>query len=337
MDMKVAEASGRIGAWASGRIGAWASGQEMDASTLPSGAPNTFSENIPDWQSIHLAEAQKLAPNLGNGVVVAVIDTGLDLAHPVFQGHLTASSTWHDYAAGGDDMDPSDVQTVGNADYGHGTAVADLVLQLAPNAKIMPIRALTADGLGSSVDLAKAVDWAASHGAQVINLSATSDVDNTLGTALNNAAAKGIYITLAAGNGAVNRVAFPARNTIKTDTFSQYSLNAGAVNTNTTLADFSNYGNALEITAPGVSLTSAVPGGYALVSGTSFSTPVLSGALALALGERTRDNMRGRLAQQLDATGTNIDSANSALISAAGSGVLGSGLVNAQAFFQSVK
>ncbi len=234
-------------------------------------------------------------------------------------------------------MDPTDVQTTGNADYGHGTAVADLVLQLAPNAKIMPIRALTADGLGSSVDLAKAVNWAVSKGAQVINLSATADVDNTLGTALSNAAAKGIYITLAAGNGGVNKVAFPARNTVKSDTFSQYSLNAGAVNANTALADFSNYGNALEITAPGVSLTSAVPGGYALVSGTSFSTPVLSGALALALGERTKGNMRGRLAQQLDATGTNINSANSTLLATAGSGVLGNGLVNVQAFLQSVK
>ncbi len=86
MDMKTAEASGRIGAWASGRIGAWASGQELNASTLPSGARNTFSENLNDWQSIHLSEAQKLAPNLGTGVVVAVIEHGSGPLAPGLSG-----------------------------------------------------------------------------------------------------------------------------------------------------------------------------------------------------------------------------------------------------------
>ena len=126
-DMLMAEVSGRIGAWAKGRIGAWASGQDLDASTLPDGTPNTFSENIAAWKSIHLAEAQQLAPRLGQGVTVAVIDTGIAPLHPVFQGHLAPVSTWYDFTDG--DADPTEVPTQGNGAYGHGTGVADVVLQ----------------------------------------------------------------------------------------------------------------------------------------------------------------------------------------------------------------
>ena len=233
--MKVAEVSGRIGAWASGRIGAWASGQEIDASTRADGVPNTFSENLPAWQNIHLAEAQVLAPNLGKGVVVAVIDTGLDLSHPALQGHLSPASTWYDFVSG--DANPTDVQTTGNAAYGHGTAVADVILQVAPNATILPIRALSADGSGSSANLAAAVNWAASHGAKIINISATSSVDTTLTTAMSNAAAKGIYMTVAAGNESTDLLPFPARKATNTDVMGQYTLNIGAVDKGMSMAE----------------------------------------------------------------------------------------------------
>ena len=334
--MKIAEVSGRIGAWASGRIGAWASGQEVDASTRADGIPNTFSENVPAWQSIHLSEAQGLAPHLGEGVKIAVIDTGIDFSHPAFQGHLTPNDTWKDII--NNDGDPTDVPTAGNAAYGHGTAVADVILQLAPNAKIMPIRALTADGSGTSDDIAAGVTWAVRQGAKIINISATTNVDTTLSRALESAAMQGVYITLAAGNEGVDHVAYPARNSVKADTLSQYSLNSGAVNSSSALADWSNYGETLEISAPGVQLATALPGGYGLVSGTSFASPVLAGTLALALGESLQPGSRGKLAQQIDATATNINKANGRLFTPTTTiNPLGSGLVNAQAFLQSVK
>ena len=334
--MKVAEVSGRIGAWAKGRIGAWAKGQELDASTRADGVPNTFSENLAAWQGIHLSEAQQLAPNLGSGVVVAVIDTGIDLNHPAFQGHLTPASTWYDVVSG--DADPTDVQTTGNAAYGHGTAVADVVLQLAPNAKIMPVRALTADGSGTSANLAAAVNWAVSHGARIINISATSNVDTTLTAAMSNAAAKGVYMTVAAGNESTDMLPFPARNTTKTDALGQYTLSIGAVSSDKSMPSWSNFGDWMEITAPGAELATAVPGGYALASGTSFAAPVLAGTLALALGEPTRAAATGQLAQQINATGSNIDQYNSSKFADRSiKKPLGNGLVNVQAFLQSVR
>ena len=330
-DMKMAEVSGRIGAWASGRIGAWASGQEIDASTVPGGANNTFGENLPSWQSIHLAEAQQLSPNLGRGVTVAVIDTGIAPTHPMIKDHLSAQSSWMDFS--NNDTDPTEVPTQSNGAYGHGTAVASLILQVAPNATILPIRALDSDGYGSSTNLAKAVNWAVSQGAQVINISAVSNVDTILTTALDTAALKGIYVTLAAGNEGVDKVPYPAINAEKSTLFKQYGLNVGAVNSSAQLASWSNYGNDLEVTAPGVNLIAAMPDGYASVSGTSFAAPVLAGTLALALGDPYRLTYKGRLADQLDLTGTNINALNAAYQK----DDLGSGLVNAQAFLQSVK
>ncbi|GGO35020.1 S8 family serine peptidase [Deinococcus humi] len=331
--MKLAAATGRIGAWATGRIGAWATSR--DASTVPGGALNTFSENIAAWNLIHLSEAQALAPQLGKDVIVAVVDTGLDLSHPVFSNRLTAPGTWYDFV--GRDTNPTDVRTATSAMYGHGTAVASLILQVAPGARILPIRALNADGEGTVADLAAGVDWAIQQGAQVINVSAVSSVDSDLSLALARAAAQGIYVTLAVGNEGVQRIAYPARNSTMKNVLGQYAVNAGAVNSDRSLASWSNYGSALELTAPGVALATAVPGGnYALVSGTSFATPVLSGTLALALGESYQKAFRGQLALQLNATATDIKSANLALSNGA-SDVMGNGVVNAQAFLQKVR
>ncbi len=311
-------------------------GQELDASTRADGVPNTFSENLAAWQSIHLAEAQQLAPNLGEGVKIAVIDTGIDLSHPAFQGHLTPNDSWKDTI--NNDGDPTDVPTAGNAAYGHGTAVADMILQIAPNAVIMPIRALTADGSGTSDNIAAGVSWAVRQGAKIINISATTNVDNTLTKALQNAAMQGVYITLAAGNEGLDHVAYPARNSVKADTLSQYALNSGAVNSASALADWSNYGETLEISAPGVEVATAMPGGYGLASGTSFASPVLAGTLALALGESLKPGMKSKLGQQINATGTNIAKANGRLFTPTTTeNPLGSGLVNAQAFLQSVR
>ncbi|GGL85457.1 hypothetical protein GCM10010840_24200 [Deinococcus aerolatus] len=331
--MKSAAASGRIGAWAKGRIGAWAKG--LDSSTVASGVPNTFSENAAAWKLIKLPEAQAMAPNLGRGVVVAVIDTGLDVSHPVFAGHLTAPESWYDFV--GQDTDPSDVSSSGGDLYGHGTAVASLVLQVAPEARILPIRVLNATGGGTVKNLAAGVDWAVKQGAQVINLSVASGVDGELSLALERAAAQGIYITLAAGNEGFQQVAYPARNTTKEDSMlGRYGVNAGAVSPDMALADWSNYGNTLELAAPGVDLATAVPNGeYAVVNGTSFAAPVLSGTLALALGESYSPTLKGQLALMMNTTATDITPANRGLTRGK-SNILGNGVVNAWLFMKKV-
>ena len=262
---------------------------------------------------------------------MAVINTGIDPKHPMIKNNLSKKSDWMDFS--NNDTDPTEVPTQSNGAYGHGTAVASLILQVAPNATILPIRALDSDGYGSSSNLAKAVNWAVSQGVQIINISAVSNVDTALTVALDTAALKGVYVTLAAGNEAVNKMPYPAINAEKSGVFKQYGLNVGAVNSSAQLASFSNYGNDLEINAPGVDLIAAVPDGYASVSGTSFSAPVLAGTLALALGEKYKLIYKGKLADQLDLTGTNINALNTTYKKDA----LGYGLVNAQAFLQSIK
>ncbi|WP_309570495.1 S8 family serine peptidase, partial [Deinococcus sp.] len=222
-----------------------------------------------------------------------------------------------------------------NADYGHGTGVAGVILQIAPKAKIMPIRAMTSDGSGLTSDLAAGVDWAVAHGAQVINVSAVSSVDTTLSDAISRAGTKGVYVTLAAGNDAWN-VSYPARRSQQNNAFGQYAINAGAVNSDKTLADFSNYGLGLEISAPGVDIATPLPGGgYGLATGTSFSTPVLAGTLALALGQPYQAQYRGQLAQQMDGTGSNITSYNPT-IDWNGQN-LGYGLLDAAAFIKRIQ
>ena len=318
----VAEASGRIGAWASGTL----------ASTTPDGSSNTFSDNLQAWSQTHLGGGQLLAPHLGAGVTVAVIDTGLDLKHPQFQGHLAPAADWYDFL-GADSVaqEEGDSSTEG---YGHGTAVASLMLQVAPHATILPLRVIAPNGTASADTVARAIDYAVAHGADVINLSIVSGVDSTLSTAIGNAAAKGIYVTMAAGNQGTNPVMYPSRFAGQNSTLGQYSLSVGSIETSNVQSDFSNYGNQLEVLAPGRLLTTAYPNQvFAQVTGTSFASPVVAGTLALALGEALPSRYTGLLANKLEANETNVSQYNAQYLV---DGALPYGLLNTQSFVKSV-
>ncbi|MBV9959755.1 MAG: S8 family serine peptidase, partial [Acidobacteria bacterium] len=102
-------------------------------------------------------------------IVVAVLDTGIDLNHPAFAGRLVAPSDMYDFV--GNDPDPSEEGSAEIGPYGHGTHVAGLIAMVAPDAKIMPLRVLGADGKGDFFRLAEAIKFALAHGANVINLS----------------------------------------------------------------------------------------------------------------------------------------------------------------------
>src|SRR4051812_46818445 len=133
----------------------------------------------------------------GAGAVVAVIDTGGLASHQDLQGRLVAG---HDFV--GNDDDPND-------ENGHGTHVTGIVAandgngigvsSVAPDAKVMPVRVLDADGSGSSGDIAAGIDWAVAHGAQVINLSLGPDVpvvDSApeIGEAIDRALNRGVVV-----------------------------------------------------------------------------------------------------------------------------------------------
>ena len=323
----MAEASGKIGAWASGRIGAWASSSQ--ASTVTGGLVNTFQEDLPMWNQIHLTEAQLSAPTLGAGVRVAVIDTGIDLNHPAFQSHLAPVSDMYDFVNG--DAVPQEQGSTSDLAYGHGTAVASLILQVAPNATILPVRVLSPNGSALPSTVASGIDWAVAHGANIINLSVVSNVDTSLSAALSNAAAKGVYVVMAAGNEGTNPPMYPARFAQQATALGTHSLSVGSIEVDNTQSDFSNYGAQLKVLAPGRLLTVAFPDGrVAQATGTSFATPVVAGVLALGASKNTSTSA---LTDLLKGSETNVSSSNTAYLADES---LPYGLLNAQAFINSV-
>ncbi len=228
----------------------------------------------------------------GAGVRVAVIDTGVDLDHPELAGRIAAAST--DIVSG----DPDQVDDID----GHGTTVAGIIAArrngalahgVAFQAEVLAVRA---DAAGSCLtgcafdesDVAAATDYAVDHGAQVINysLGGASSVSPTLQSALAAAADAGVVLVLAAGNDAQADPTFPARFA-ETAAAEGLAIAVGAVDADDQLASFSNRaGSARQqfLVAPGVGiLAPALGGGAAMVSGTSFSTPHVSGAAALVL------------------------------------------------------
>jgi thermitase len=325
----MAEASGRIGAWASGRIGAWASSTRT--STALDGRANTFEDNLPMWTQVRLAEAQRAAPELGGGVKVAVIDTGIDLTHPAFQNHLVPAAEMNDFVD--HDGVPQEMGTTGNLAYGHGTAVASLILQIAPNATILPVRVLGPDGSALPSAVAAGIDWAVGQGATVINLSVVSHTDASLSVALKNAADRGIYIVMAAGNEGTDPPLYPAKFAQQNNDLGGHSLSVGSIDIDNLKSDFSNYGAQLKVLAPGRLLTVAFPDNrVAQATGTSFATPVVAGVLALGAGRHVSST--ASLTEVLKNSETNVDAYN---MTYGGGLPLPYGLLNAQSFVNNVR
>ena len=241
-----------------------------------SGTPDAYAEQ-PAAAAIHLDQAHEIAA--GAGVIVAILDSGIDPRHPLLR---------HAYAGGIDlvdgDDDPTDRRDFldddgdGQVDetYGHGTHVAGIIHLVAPEAKLLAVRVLDADGRGSLFDVANGVLWAMDHGAKVINLSLGSlKSSDALQNALSEAENRGIIVISSAGNwGASTPVEFPAK--------SSHVAAVAAVDASAMPASFSSYGNNIALSAPGVGVRSTYPGGsYRLWSGTSMAAPFVAGTCAL--------------------------------------------------------
>jgi subtilisin family serine protease len=160
--------------------------------------------------------------------------------------------------------------------FGHGTIVAGLIHVVAPRARILPLKAFASDGTGRSADIAQAIYYAVLQGARVLNLSFTFENESQevlYATAF--AAQQGCIVVAAAGNEGLVVQRWPAEH--------DWVVGVGATTLWDTRAPFSNQGyGTFKVGAPGVDLVSIFPGGYyAAVSGTSFSTPLVSGAVAL--------------------------------------------------------
>ena len=250
-----------------------------------SSIPSLPAQNNVAFSQVRLPQAQAISRNFGAGVKVAVIDTGIDLTHPIFAGRLAPAAEWKDYVD--NDAIPQEVGTSIDHGYGHGTGVAGVILQVAPKATILPLRVLDKNGSGDLDKVVLAVDWAIAKGAQVINLSLGSAQNQTsLTTELQYAASKKVYVVASAGNdGLLDGITYPAAST-HSGSQEGFVFGIGSVNSSDILSSFTNYGWSLLGVAPGESIFSSFPGKMAAsFTGTSFAAPIFSGALALGLKE----------------------------------------------------
>jgi thermitase len=275
-------------AWSSGWT-VWGSGSSAWSSGNTDNIP---AENVKIWQKIKLFEASKLATRAGDGVKIAVIDSGIDLNHPAFQGALVGQSDMWDWVDA--DSTPQDVKGSGsNHGYGHGTAVAGIVLQVAPKAKIMPLRVLDSAGNGDTANVIAAIDYAVAHGAKIINLSLGTDYDKSLDNTIKSATKAGVFVIASSGNTGDGNITYPASDALIKGFWGEMSLGVGSSDVNDKKSSFSTYGDSLEMTAIGEKISSPAPGGLMGVwNGTSMAAPMVSAGFALALGERSYKDMR---------------------------------------------
>ncbi len=233
------------------------------------------------------------ARSRGQGVKVAVVDTGVDLRHPDLQGRLAGG-----YNALRPGRDPAD-------DNGHGTHVAGTaaasddaggVVGVAPEAHLYAVKVLDAFGSGMLSDLVDGLHWCLGEGIQVVNMSLGSEHTNaTFAEAIRRAHEGGLLLVAAAGNSGPGQdtVQYPARYP---ETVSVSAINAGG-----SMPDFASRGPRVDILAPGQDVLSDWPGGgLRTLSGTSMAAPHVSGAAALLLaakGPLPPDEVRLRLRQ----------------------------------------
>lgn len=247
---------------------------------IPAGNPYTIWKWGGQDQSSYVNQAAFQQVNLdpaldhfqGNGVTVAVLDTGADLTHPALVSHLLPG--WDMVA---DDAAPQDEGT--GMGWGHGTHISGVIARMAPAAKILPVRVLDSQGRGNTFILAYAIEWAVTQGADVINLSLGTPFDSRLlRESVAQAQAKGVVIVAAAGNAGDSALSYPAAY--------PGVVAVTAVDGADIKPDFASFGDWVDVAAPGVGITSTVIGpegsGYAGWTGTSMATSFVSGAAALA-------------------------------------------------------
>jgi subtilisin family serine protease len=159
--------------------------------------------------------------------------------------------------------------------FGHGTMVAGLVHLVAPNAKIMPLKAFHADGSASLYDIDRAIRYATDNGANVISMSFSFPTSSpVLQAATDYAHSHGVITIASAGNDGKGIAVYPAA--------SPQVIGVGSTNFSDKRSPFSNYGPSAKTSAPGEALVTLFPGGnYAAVWGTSFSAALVSGAVAM--------------------------------------------------------
>jgi len=215
----------------------------------------------------------------GSGAKIALVDTGMAVGHEDLKRKAILARDFVN--------DDNTVKDLG----GHGTHVAGIaaartanrkgVAGGCPNCDLLVAKVFDGPGTGTVARIAEGIIWSADHGADVINLSVSHPSFSTADkTAVDYAASKGAVVVAAAGNGDTSDPTYPAA----------YSsvIAVAATNQDDRRASFSNYGDWVDVAAPGVSVLSTIPDGYASWNGTSMAAPHVS-ALAGLLAAKGLD------------------------------------------------
>lgn len=243
----------------------------------------------------------------GAAVIVAVIDTGVDPTHPVLKAVLVNGYDFTRNVNGGSEradvsaspntssgqtgdvnqrtvavLDQRTVAVLDGGNYsafGHGTMTAGIVHLVAPQAKIMPLKAFSANGTGYDSDVLRAIYYAVRNGAKVMNMSFDfSTYSPELARAISYANSKGVVSVASAGNDGQRTVVYPSGL--------QGVVDVASTSNSDIQSTFTNYGAPpVWMAAPGEGVMTTYPWGtYAAGWGTSFSTPFVAGTAAVMLG-----------------------------------------------------
>jgi len=244
----------------------------------------------------------------GAGITVAIIDTGVDPTHPVLKAVLVNGYDFTRNVSGGSEradvnttapdtssgqtgevnqrtvavLDQRTVAVLDGSQYaafGHGTMTAGIVHLVAPQAKIMPLKAFSANGTGYDSDVLRAIYYAVKNGAKIMNMSFDfSSYSPELARAINYANSKGVLTVASAGNDGTRTTVYPGGLPGVVDVASTSNTDIQST--------FTNYGAPpVWMAAPGEGVVTTYPWGtYAAGWGTSFSTPFVAGTAAVMLG-----------------------------------------------------
>jgi subtilisin family serine protease len=234
-----------------------------------------------EWD-ISYTEADKAWPLIKQKreINVAVLDTGVDYTHPDLKKRVLKSKGYNFVDNNSDTMD----------DNGHGTHVSGIIAANANDnigiagidgtldVKIIPIKVLDSNGEGDINDIVKGIKYAADNGADIINLSfGANEKSKLIAEAISYAKSKGVFVVAAAGN--------DNEDSDNISPAGDGAFTVAAMSYNYKKASFSDYGNCIKVSAPGVEILSTVPGGYEAWDGTSMAAPVATGIAAMVKAE----------------------------------------------------
>lgn len=209
----------------------------------------------------------------GESIIVAVLDTGIDENHRYLAGRVILEVNFSDSPTC-DDL------------YGHGTHTAGIIAGIAPECWLMNVKVCDDVGRCEASAAARGIIWAVNHGAKVINIGFCVESSPGLEEAINYAWSQGAVIVAAAGNEGKSTPVYPA--------YYANCVAVAATNVNDSLALLSNYGDWVDVAAPGSNIYSTQPQNqYGYKSGTSSSAAHVSGVAALVFGVAEDTNGSG--------------------------------------------